>query len=247
MGFLEYIGGLSRFFAQTLYWSFKPPFHLRRISREIYICGTQSLFLVSTISIFTGIVLALQTAYQLRQLSSEIYIANIVALSLCRELGPVLTALIVAGRVGSSIAAQIGTMKITEQIDALRALATSPVKYLVVPKFLGMVISLPLLVVWSDFLGISGGLAVSVWKLGINPYTFIRMSIESLRFRDYLTGIFKALCFAIIISMVCSYEGLSTQRGAEAVGRATTLAVVKSFFLIIACDCLLTYIFFFVL
>lgn len=247
MDFVLNLGSIALYFWRVVYWSFIPPFKFKRVLKEIYIEGVESLPLASAVAFFVGVILALQSAYQLKKLSSEIYIASLVTLSLARELAPVLTSLVVAGRVGSSIAAQIGTMKITQQLDALQTLATSPVKYIVVPKFLSMMIAVPVLVIWANFVGMFGGFLVCVTKLNINPYMYIRMSFESLQYKDYFTGLFKAFVFGIIISIICSYEGFQTKEGAEAVGHSTTVAVVKSFFYIIAVDCILTFIFFFVL
>ncbi len=247
MRFFKYIGELSIFFLNILCAVFSRPFKINRIIEQIYILGTQSLPLVSVVSFFVGVILALQSAYQLQRLSSEIYIAPLVSLSLCRELGPVLASLIVAGRIGSSVAASIGSMKVTEQIDALRSLGISPIKFLVAPRFTGLVISLPLLIIWADLVGISGGFSVCISKLGINPYTYLKMSFDVLKFKDYFIGIFKGLMFAGCIIVVSSFEGFNTKGGAEGVGKAVIKAVVKSFLLIIFLDCILTFIFFFIL
>ncbi len=247
MKFFKYLGEITIFFLRTLYATVSPPFRISRIIEQIYVSGTQSLPLVSIISFFVGVILALQSAYQLQRLSSEIYIAPLVSLSLCRELGPVLASLIVAGRVGSSVAASFGSMKITEQIDALRSLGISPIKFLVTPRFVGLLISLPLLIIWADLVGILGGFLVCVTKLKINPYTYLKMSFDVLRFKDYFIGIFKGFIFGGCISIISSFEGFRTEFGAEGVGKAVIKAVVKSFLLIIFLDCILTFIFFFAL
>ena len=171
--------------------------------------------------------------------------AGLVALSMVRELGPVLTALVVTGRVGASITAELGTMRVTEQIDALESLATNPVHYLVVPRFLALLTMLPLLTICADVIGMCGGYLVGVYKLGVTPTLYLRMTWDVLRLRDLLTGLLKAGIFAAIIATVACFEGLETSGGAEGVGRSTTLAVVVSFVLIIAADCLITAIFYF--
>ena len=178
-------------------------------------------------------------------MSAEIYIASLVALSMTRELGPVLTALVVAARVGASITAEIGTMKVTEQIDALESMATNPIKYLVVPRFLALAIMLPLLTIYADFVGMVGGLLVGVTKLHLDPYLYIKTTFDNLAFKDVFTGLLKSLVFAFIITIVACYQGMRTQGGAEGVGRSTTKSVVISCVLVIASDCLFTALFYF--
>jgi len=179
-------------------------------------------------------------------MNANIYISSLVALSMVRELGPVLTALVVAGRVGASITAELGTMKVTEQIDALETLAANPVKYLVVPRFLALCLMLPLLTVYADFIGIMGGYLIGVYKLLIGPTIYMKMTYDPLVFKDVFTGLFKSFIFAIIICIVSCYEGFRAEGGAEGVGKATTLSVVTSFILIISADCLFTALFYFV-
>ena len=191
-------------------------------------------------------VLALQSAYQLTKMNAQMYISSLVALSMVRELGPVLTALVIAGRVGASITAELGTMKVSEQIDALRTLAANPVKYLVVPRFLALCIMLPLLTVYADFIGIIGGYLIGVYKLLIGSTIYWKMTFDTLAFKDLFTGLFKSFVFAIIICIVSCYEGFVTEGGAEGVGKATTRSVVISFILIIAADCLFTALFYFI-
>lgn len=207
--------------------------------------GVSSLPIVFLTSLFTGMVLALQSAYQMQKLSAEMYIASLVSLSMCRELGPVLTALVVAGRVGAAITAELGTMKVTEQVDALETLAVNPIKYLVAPRFLALFFMLPLLTIYADFIGICGGYAVGVGKLGIGSTLYIRMTFDPLVLKDFFTGLIKSFVFAVIICIVACFQGLNTEGGAEGVGRSTTLSVVASFILIIAADCLFTALFYF--
>jgi phospholipid/cholesterol/gamma-HCH transport system permease protein len=185
-------------------------------------------------------------AYQMQKLSSEIYIANLVAVALTRELAPVLTALIVAGRIGAAITAELGTMAVTEQIDALQTLATNPVKYLVVPRFLALAIMLPVLTVYADIIGIFGGYFICVSKLGIGSQMYINMTLDALVVKDVMTGLIKTVFFGMIVALVGCYEGMRTKGGAEGVGRATTISVVTSFILIIATDCFFTALFYFI-
>jgi phospholipid/cholesterol/gamma-HCH transport system permease protein len=247
-GFFElvrYGGGISILMGQTLFWIPMPPFRRRQTVEQMSKIGVDSLSIVAMISMFTGMVLAFQSAYQLQRFSAEMYIASLVAFSMTRELGPVLTALIVAGRVGASITAELGTMKVTEQIDALETLATNPVKYLVVPRFLALVIMVPLLTVFADMVGIVGGYIIGVGKLGISHAMYMKNTWTPLKYKDVYTGLIKSVCFAMIVCIVSCYEGMKADGGAEGVGRATTSSVVISFILIIASDCILTALFYF--
>jgi phospholipid/cholesterol/gamma-HCH transport system permease protein len=242
-----YVGSVSVLTAKSFYFTFKPPFKIRHVFQQANFVGVNSFLIVSLIALFTGVVLALQSAYALQRFSGEVYVAGLVALSMTRELGPVLTALVIAGRVGAAISAELGTMKVTEQIDALRTLATNPIKYLVVPRLVALVFMLPILTIYADAIGIFGGYMVGVWKLGIGSSMYLKMSFDSLVFKDIFTGLFKSVIFALIIAIIGCYEGLTTEGGAEGVGKSTTLAVVISFILIIASDCLFTAFFYFAL
>lgn len=240
----NYIGGVFKLLFQTLFYLFLPPFKSERIFVQMRKIGVDSLLIVSIVAVFTGIILALQTAYQMEKLSSEIYIANIVALSLVRELGPVLTALIVAGRSGAGITAEIGTMTVTEQIDALYTLANNPVKYLVVPRFLSLILVLPVLTLYSDLVGIFGGYFIGVYRLSITHNMYLSLTFDALAFKDLFTGLLKAMFFGMIIAIVGCFEGLKAEGGAEGVGKATTTSVVVSFVAIIAADCFFTFLFY---
>jgi phospholipid/cholesterol/gamma-HCH transport system permease protein len=246
INFVRYAGGVSILMAQTLFWIPMPPLRRRQIIEQMSKIGVDSLPIVTLISLFTGMVLALQSAYQMQKMSAEMYIASLVALSMTRELGPVLTALIVAGRVGASITAELGTMKVTEQIDALDTLATNPVKYLVVPRFLALILMLPLLTLYSDLIGGLGGYLIGTLKLHISHAMYMKNTWDPLRYKDIYTGLIKSFAFGIIICIVSCYEGMTTDGGAEGVGRATTSSVVTSFILIISSDCFLTALFYFV-
>lgn len=243
--FVRYAGGTSILLGETLFWIPVPPLRRRQILEQMSKIGVDSLPIVSLISLFTGMVLALQSAYQMQKLSAEMYIASLVALSMTRELGPVLTALIVAGRIGASITAEIGTMKVTEQIDALETLATNPVKYLVVPRFLALVIMIPLLTLYADAIGGLGGYLIGVYKLNISHSMYMKMSWEALTYKDIYTGLIKSTFFAVIICIIACFEGMKAEGGAEGVGKATTSSVVTSFILIIASDCFFTALFYF--
>src|SRR3989338_6029190 len=200
--YIDYVGALTKLFFKTLYWMFIPPFKRQRILQQVYGIGVDSLPIVSLVALFIGVILALQTAYQMQKLSSEIYIANIIALSIVRELGPVITSLIVAGRCGAAVTAELGTMKVTEQIDALEALAANPVKYLVVPRFLAFTFMLPVLTLYANIVGILGGYLICVHRLGIRSSMYLNMTFDSLQVKDLTTGLIKTLVFGIIIAMV---------------------------------------------
>ena len=243
---IYFLGGLGLLFLQTLRWLFVRPLEIRRTFIQSKRAGYDSLPIISVISLFIGMILALQTAYLMQRLGSEMYIASIVALSLLRELGPVITALIVAGRVGAAIAAEIGTMQVTEQVDALKTLAYSPIKYLVVPRFLSLIIMLPLLTVYADAIGIFGGYSICVYKLGITSGMYLNITFDAILYKDFFTGLFKSIFFGMIIAICSCYQGLHVSGGAEGVGRATTKAVVNSFILIIIADCIFTAIFYFI-
>ncbi len=244
--FFSYIGGVFHLLIGTVFQVFVPPLRKKDIFAQMYKIGVLSLPIVFLVSLFTGMVLALQSAYQLTKMNAQIYISSLVALSVVRELGPVLTALIIAGRVGASITAELGTMKVTEQIDALQTMAANPVKYLVVPRFLALCIMLPLLTVYADFIGIIGGYLIGVYKLLIGPTIYIKMTFDTLVLKDLFTGLTKSFVFAVIVCIVSCYEGFRTKGGAEGVGKSTTLSVVTSFILIIAADCLFTALFYFI-
>lgn len=246
LAFLQFLGGLSTLISQSFYWLFIPPFKNRRMLEQAKRAGLDSLPIVSLIGLFIGMIFAFQTAYLMQRLGSEIYIASIVALSLVRELGPVITSLVVAGRVGAAITAEIGSMQVTEQIDALEAMATNPVKYLVVPRLLALSLMLPILTLYADIIGILGGWLICVYKLGIPSQLYMNITFEALKFKDLFTGLSKTVFFGMIIAFVSCYEGFNVEGGAEGVGRATTRSVVSSFILIIAADCFFTALFYFI-
>ncbi|MFH1995499.1 MAG: ABC transporter permease, partial [Candidatus Omnitrophota bacterium] len=236
--------------AETLYWIFVGPFKKKAVKRQgifhqMVFVGVQSIIIVFFVSIFTGIVIAMQSAYQLAQLGATVYVAGLVSVSLCRELGPVLTSLVIAGRVGAAITAEIGTMRVSEQIEALEAMALNPVRYLVVPRFLGLIVMLPCLVMFADLCGMAGGYLVGVFNLNIDPDLYIDTSFRFLEAKDVITGIVKSFVFGMIIALTACYQGLNTRGGAEGVGKSTTVSVVTSFILIILADVVLTGLFYF--
>lgn len=243
---IEYTGKLTVLFGQTVYWIFVPPYKGRRILIQAKRIGPESFFIACLVALFIGMIMALQMAYQMVKLGAEMYIPNVVTVSLTRELAPVLTSLIVAGRIGAGITAEIGSMTVTEQVDALKAFAVNPVKYLVVPRFVALIWMLPALTVFAIFVGIFGGFLICVYKLNINPSMFINMAIQSLHMKDLATGMLKTFVFGAIIALVGCYHGLNVRGGAEGVGKATTSSVVISFILIIMTDCLFTTLFYFI-
>ncbi len=246
ISFMYFLGGLANLTLQTVYLAFVPPFKKDRVFEQAKKAGYDSLPIVALVSLFIGFIFALQTAYFMQRIGSEIYIASMVALSIVRELGPVITALIVAGRVGAAITAELGSMQVTEQIDALETLASNPIKYLVVPRFLALSLMLPLLTLYSDAIGILGGYIICVFRLGISSSLYIKVTTEALFYKDLFTGLFKTVFFGMIIALVSCYEGFNVQGGAEGVGRATTRSVVFSFIMIIIADCFFTAMFYFI-
>ncbi|MGE5309178.1 MAG: MlaE family ABC transporter permease [Deltaproteobacteria bacterium] len=244
--FVYFLGGIATLTGRTVFAVFAPPMKRERIFEQAKKAGLDSLPIVSLISFFLGMIMAFQISYLMRRLGAEMYIANVVSLSIVRELGPVITALIIAGRVGASITAEIGSMQVTEQVDALETLATDPVKYLVVPRYVALTVMLPILTLYADLIGILGGWLIAVFKIGISSRLYLNTSFEALQFKDLFTGLAKTVFFGMIISLVSCYEGFNVQGGAEGVGRATTRCVVTSFIMIIICDTFFTALFYFI-
>ena len=244
---IRYVGQLTILWLQTVTLAMTPSFKGRRSLVQANRIGPGSFLISALVAFFVGMIIALQMAYQMVQLSAEIYIPKIISVALTRELAPVLTALIVAGCIGAGIAAEIGSMTVTEQVDALKSFAVSPVKYLVVPRFLGLVLMLPVLTMISDIIGIWGGYLICVHKLHISHEMFWKMVFSALGMKDIITGLVKTIFFGMIIAIVGCHQGLNVRGGAEGVGKATTTAVVRSFILIIMTDCLITFVFYFLL
>jgi len=241
------MGSLTILLVQTLSVLFVRPYKGERILVQAKRVGPGSWSIAALVAFFIGMIMSLQMAYQMKQLSAEIYIAGVVAVALARELGPVLTALIVAGRMGAGITAEIGSMKVTDQVEALRAFAVNPVKYLVVPRFLALIVMLPILTVFADLIGLLGSFVICVYKLDVTPALFFTMIAQALSPADIVTGLFKTVIFGAIIALVGCYQGFNVTGGAEGVGKSTTTSVVISFILIIMADCLFTMLFHFIL
>ena len=238
--FLQESGKITTLFGQTVVFIFRRPFDVRGMFDQMEEIGVRSIPVVIITAAFTGMVLALQSFTGFKRFHAETLVGTVVALSVTRELGPVLTGLMVSGRIGSSMAAELGTMRVTEQIDALYTLATNPIKYLIVPRLLAALIMMPVLVVFADLIGIAGGYFVSVKVLGSNPHIYLERTWNYLVFNDIYSGLLKACIFGIIIAIISCYQGFYTQGGAEGVGRATTKAVVLSCLLILIFNYIIT-------
>ncbi|HXE33492.1 MAG TPA: ABC transporter permease [Verrucomicrobiae bacterium] len=251
MNSLAYVGSLASLGGQAAYYTFVGPFQgkplrLQRAVSQAMDVGVRALPILSLITFFIGLILALQAAYELRRFGAISYVATAVAISMSRELGPLITAIVVIGRSGSAFAAEIGTMKVTEEIDALETMAISPIRFLVTPKFLAMIVMLPCLTIWANAMGILGGSLFGVAQADFTFGRYIQASLDSLFLRDIMTGLVKSVMFGITITAVGCQEGLDTGAGAEQVGRSTTRAVVVSIFLVVLVDLVFTTLFFFV-
>jgi len=237
---VEELGRIILLFLSVLSWMIRPPWRLRNIFKQMEFVGVRSIFVVVLTGMFTGMVMALQGYHGFRMFSAESMVGSAVALGMTRELGPVLTSLMVTARAGSAMAAELGTMKVTEQIDALYVMAANPVQYLIVPRVIAGVIMVPLLTVISDFVGILGGYFVGVQILNINSGLFMKNMTKMVELNDIYSGLIKAACFGLILSLVGCYKGFNTTGGAEGVGRATTEAVVLASITILISDYFLT-------
>jgi phospholipid/cholesterol/gamma-HCH transport system permease protein len=241
---LAYTGGLA-----TLAWSAvvaaaMPPYEVRAWIRQMEQLGVRSLAVAAVTTIFTGMVLALQTAYSLPQIGVKFYIGTVVSKSLTRELGPVLTALIVGGRIGAGMTAEIGTMKVTEQIEALRSMAADPVKKLVGPKLVATLVMLPLLTLIGDALGILGGLFIATAQLQLPYGLYWNDVLDALTLGDLASGVGKSVFFAFFVTVIACYNGLNAKGGADGVGRATTNTVVLGAITVLISDFFLTKLFY---
>ena len=237
-------GQMVLLLVHSVAWLLRPPLKLSLMFKQMEFVGVKSTTVVLLTGMSTGAVLALQTYYGFSQFNAETMVGAIVTLSMTRELGPVLTALMVTARVGSAMATELGTMRVTEQIDALEVMAANPIKHLVVPRLVAAVLMLPVLTVVCDFVGVVGGYLVGVNLLGINPGLFMNRVYEMVKVVDLLNGLIKSACFGLILSLVGCYKGFSTTGGAEGVGRAATEAVVLSSVLVLVSDYFLTAIMF---
>ena len=240
IGFFASTGRLSVFTFHGLVAVFAPPLYPRIVLQQIMRIGYYSLPVVALTSIFTGGVLALQIYYGGNQFNSEAIVATIVALGITRELGPVLGGLMVAGRVSAAIAAEIGTMRVTEQIDALTTLSTDPFKYLVAPRLIAATICMPILAFVADVIGVFGGYTVGTQSLGFNSAIYVQRTVNFLDITDITSGLIKASVFGFIIALLGCYHGYNSSGGAQGVGRATTNAVVSASILILAANYIMT-------
>ena len=246
-GVLRLFEGVGRFFellGRTLRGLVLPPYEIALTARQIVRVGVDSVPVVFLTALFTGGVLALQTFKGFQRFHAEGYIGSVVALSMLRELGPVLTGLMVTGRAGSAMAAELGSMRVTEQIDALVALATDPVQYLFVPRVLAGIIVAPMLVVLADATGILGGYVVAVQYLGANPVVYVNNTFQFLNMEDLTSGLIKSAVFGLLLSLIGCQNGYDTTGGAEGVGTSTTSAVVLGSLAILVADFFLTKVLF---
>jgi phospholipid/cholesterol/gamma-HCH transport system permease protein len=237
-------GGMALMLFQAIMWMFIPPLKVRNIFKQMEFVGVKSLFVVVLTGAFTGAVMALQSYNALKRFGAESLVGPTVALSMARELGPVLTGLMVTGRAGSAMATELGTMRVTEQIDALYTMAVNPVKYLVSPRILAGVLMLPVLAIVTDFIGVVGGYVVGVKMLGINSGVYIGRTVDFVKPHDIFDGLIKAAVFGLILSLVACYHGFNTVGGAAGVGDSATKSVVLGCVLILMSDYFLTSVMF---
>ena len=244
LGFLREVGAIALFAAEAISHLFRPPFYARLFLKAFIEIAWFSLPVVALTAVFTGMVLALQSDTGFSRFNAEGAVANVVVLSITRELGPVLAGLMVAGRIGAAFAAEIGTMRVTDQIDALSTLSTNPMKYLVTPRLLAGTLALPLLVIVADILGVMGGWLIGTQQLGFASGAYLKSTFDFLHMADVVSGLIKAAVFGFIITLMGCWAGYRSGGGAQGVGRATTSAVVASSILILALDYVLTAILF---
>jgi phospholipid/cholesterol/gamma-HCH transport system permease protein len=243
LGLIRFAGGYGGLCARMAREIIRRPFYFGLIVDQVLFIGVQSLVLVSVTALATGSVMALQFGAGLQKFGGTLYVPKLAALSILREMGPVFTSLLVAGRIGSGIAAEVGSMKVTQQIDAIRALGTSPIKRIVIPRVVASMIALPLLTLLADYIGLFGAMMVSKYELNINTEFFMAKIIETLRIADLFTGMTKTIVFAFFISVTACWKGLNTEGGTQGVGNSTTWVVVTSSIFIMISDFFLTKIF----
>ncbi|HSS47603.1 MAG TPA: MlaE family lipid ABC transporter permease subunit [Thermoanaerobaculia bacterium] len=239
-GFFEEMGRFFQLVGRIFAWTPRPPYDWRELLRQMVKVGVDSVPVVFLTALFTGMVLALQTFSVLRRFNAESFVGSLVALSMVRELSSVLSGLIVSGRAGSAMGAELGTMRVTEQIDALEVMATDPVHYLVVPRVWASTIMLPLLVVMGNGVGIMGGYAVAVILMGANPVSYVDKSFQYMDSNDLFSGVIKAAVFGFLLAAIGCQQGFYTTGGAEGVGKSTTAAVVVASIAILISDFFLT-------
>ena len=236
---IEAVGGVTHFSFRTFSWLFTRLPRKETLLPSLFDIGVLSLPVIALTGTFIGMVLAVQSFYQFRQFGFETRLGAVINVSLVRELGPVLAATMLAGRVGSRLAAQLGTMRVTEQIDALDSMGANPIQYLVVPRFLACLIVIPSLTIMADFMGVVGGYLYSVFVLGIDKHHYLYNSQQIVGAFDFFSGLFKSFFFGAIIALISCYRGFTCRPGAEGVGQAATAAFVHSFVLILASDLVL--------
>jgi len=237
---VSYVGRMGQFLLLAIMATLTPPIKVRRVIKQIHFIGWQSMTVILLTGGFTGMVLALQGFHSLKRVGSEAFLGPLVALTLIRELGPVIAALMVTGRAGSAITAEIGVMRISDQIDAIELMGLNPMRYLVVPNLIAAIISMPLLAGIFDLVGIYGGYLVGVKILGLSPGTYFGEITTYLDLDDILGGFYKALSFGVILAWICCFKGYNTRFGAEGVSRSTTEAVVLTSVLILVWDYFMT-------
>jgi phospholipid/cholesterol/gamma-HCH transport system permease protein len=240
---VRHLGGVVLLAQSTVARMFTAPIAWREIGRQIEVMGLGSTNLAAIIALFTGMVLALQTAHTLALFGAKLYIGEVVAFSLVRELGPVLTSLMVGGRVGAGITAEIGSMAVSEQVDALSSLGADPIRKLVVPRMWALLVGLPLLVALADVTGILGGMLIATWELDLAPGFYLSHATRMLDYSDYFSGLAKSAFFAFAIGLIACHNGLETRGGADGVGAATTQTVVTIAITVLILDFFLTKLF----
>ena len=242
--FLREMGRFGLTLWRVLVWTPRAPYDWRQLLHQIVVVGINSMPVVLLTAMFTGMVLALQTFNVLVRVNAESFVASLVSLSMVRELAPVIGSLMIAGRCGSAMGAELGTMRVTEQIDALEVLATDPIHYLMVPRVWATTITLPLLIVMADVIGIAGGYLIAVVLMGANPVTYMHRTYQYMDLRDLFSGLIKAAVFGLLIATIGCQKGFYTTGGAEGVGQATTRAVVLASISILIADFFLTKVLF---
>jgi phospholipid/cholesterol/gamma-HCH transport system permease protein len=240
LSMIRFAGGFGDLCARMVKEGLYPPYYPKLILQQVYAIGIQSFLLVAVTALATGSVMALQFGYGLAKFGGKLYVPKVVAMAILREMGPVFTSLLVAGRIGSGIASEVASMKVTQQIDAIRALGASPVKQIVIPRVVAPVVALPILTLFADYIGLFGAMLICLTELSINTEYFITKSVETLRMYDLFTGMAKTVIFAFFISVTACWRGLTTEGGTQGVGNSTTWVVVTSSIFIMISDFFLT-------
>jgi len=248
--FLQHLTNWCQLFADILYWALLSPFRGKRmrvddIFQQMTLIGVRSLPIVLLVMLFMGLVLAMQSAETLQKVGGLSMVGGLVAVAVVREIGPMLTAIVLAGRSGAAITAELGTMRVSEELDALEAMGLNPVHFLVVPRVLGMVIMAPCLTILGMFMAMYGGCLIAVYSLGLDAHQYWDKSFELLILKDVYSGMLKSFVFAVLVSSIACYFGFTVDGGAEGVGKNTTTSVVTSIIMIIVSDCVLTAFFYF--